>query len=425
MAPSFYVPPKAVLISALCIILLGTGGCTTLEMTAEASEGFSGVVERLLQDPQWQRRTFWNREKNRLLASGAVLPEVRGEEVLFIFEAPGVRRATIYGDLDRWASPGAEMIPIPGTDVFYLRRRLDPGSRVKYRFLPEGRETAGSPDPWNPKKEVSGRRTDSVLEMPGYGYPETRESGVPKGHLEMVTGSEDWFRNPAGKQRQVWFYQSGSGPRSNRGSRPFLIFGDGRETVEISRLPVVLDNLVASGELEPVCALFISPLNRDGEYLGRQRKDYLEFLKDVLIPRMEARVEASYALGGSPEKRVLIGASNGGEFVLWAGAFYREFSSLIFNQSGVAGNQTTSRWLENSTGSRVYTLVGTFERDFNRGGAESLHRVLRTNPSVVQRLKYLPQGHTWRLWGDGFREGILWLLYGREDPGPFPSPVQE
>ena len=104
-----------------------------------------------------------------------------------------------------------------------------------------------------------------------------------------------------------------------------MIFQDGHSYVDVKgrfRVPVVFDNLIASGEMPPTIAVFINPghdkskgkpknawesSNRGFEYdsLGDR---YARFLTEEIIPE----VEKQFSISKDPEMRALCGASSGG-----------------------------------------------------------------------------------------------------------------
>jgi enterochelin esterase family protein len=103
-----------------------------------------------------------------------------------------------------------------------------------------------------------------------------------------------------------------------------MIFQDGHDYVNVKghwRVPIVFDNLIASGAMPPTIAIFIDPghdkakekpqsawknSNRSLEYnsLGDR---YARFLIEEILPE----VEKSYRLSPDPERRALAGASSG------------------------------------------------------------------------------------------------------------------
>ena len=59
---------------------------------------------------------------------------------------------------------------------------------------------------------------------------------------------------------------------------------------------------------------------------------------------------------------------------------------------------------------RIFMVVGTYELDLISPNMWFYYD-FKKNPSVkaVELRKY-PQGHSWGLWRDSLREGLIWLL---------------
>jgi enterochelin esterase-like enzyme/sugar lactone lactonase YvrE len=103
---------------------------------------------------------------------------------------------------------------------------------------------------------------------------------------------------------------------------PLMIFQDGERMRDVKgrwRIPVVLDNLIARGDMPPTIAVFINPgndktrpergnrpSNRSFEYdsLGNR---YARFLLEEIIPEVEKR----YHISPDPDMRAIGGSSSG------------------------------------------------------------------------------------------------------------------
>lgn len=147
-----------------------------------------------------------------------------------------------------------------------------------------------------------------------------RQPGVPIGKVEKFTF--DHSKLYPGSTRNYWVYT----PTQYNASKPapFMIFMDGGGWVSDtggSRGPVVLDNLIAKGDMPPTVGIFVDPgvmppldpatqmgrYNRSYEYdaLGDR---YARFLIEELIPEVAAKLN----LSKSPDDHGLGGSSSGG-----------------------------------------------------------------------------------------------------------------
>jgi len=155
-----------------------------------------------------------------------------------------------------------------------------------------------------------------------------RQAGVPEG---KVTKHHFTSRVFPGTERDYWVYV----PAQYDGKQPacVMVFQDGGNYVDNEksfRVPIVLDNLIAKGEMPVTIGIFINPgvipaavdggkprENRSFEYdsLGPQ---YADFLARDLLPE----VAKNYKLTDKPEERAIGGISSGG-ICAWTVAWER------------------------------------------------------------------------------------------------------
>lgn len=144
---------------------------------------------------------------------------------------------------------------------------------------------------------------------------------VPRG---TVTKMPVWESKIfAGTTRDWWVYVPAQYQPEQAAA--LMVFQDGHDYVNVKgnwRVPIVLDNLIASGDLPVTIAVFLNPghdpakgapknpwsgSNRSLEYnsLGDR---YARFLLEEILPE----VEKTYRLSQEPQMRAIAGASSGG-----------------------------------------------------------------------------------------------------------------
>ena len=147
-----------------------------------------------------------------------------------------------------------------------------------------------------------------------------RQAGVPQGVVTKYTWSTSTIY--PGTTRDYWIYV----PAQYTASKPacVMIFQDGGGMVDPNgawRVPIVLDNLIAKGEMPVTIGVFINPgvlpalspdtqqnrFNRSYEYdaLGDL---YARFLIEEILPE----VAKLYNISSDPNDRALAGFSSGG-----------------------------------------------------------------------------------------------------------------
>lgn len=143
--------------------------------------------------------------------------------------------------------------------------------------------------------------------------------GVPQGKvLAMPVHESKIF---AGTKRDWWIYV----PAQYSAEKPanLMVFQDGHDYIGVKgawRVPVVFDNLIASGAMAPTIAIFINPghlgetkpasawkNNNRGKEYNSLGDTYARFLLEEIIPQ----VQKDYRLTDNPEGWALAGASSG------------------------------------------------------------------------------------------------------------------
>jgi len=152
--------------------------------------------------------------------------------------------------------------------------------------------------------------------------PDSRpQAGVPKGRLEGPHLFHS--RVLANTVRQYWIYV----PAQYRPDQPacVLVFQDGQRATNPEgslRVPQVMENLIAKGDMPVTLGIFITPGQRGDVYpsdLGMRNPDnraneydaltddYARFITEEMLPE----VEKTYHLTDDPEGRAIGGTSSG------------------------------------------------------------------------------------------------------------------
>jgi Putative esterase len=168
-------------------------------------------------------------------------------------------------------------------------------------------------------------------------YPPTADSlpqpGVPKGKL---IGPLE-FRSKAipDTVRRYWIYVPVKYDANNPPN--LLVFQDGQRAINPQgplNIPVVLDNLIAKGDIPPTLGVFITPGNTGTEHypdnLGtgnpNHRAPEYDALSDayarMLIDELLPEVARSYKFSDDPRKRA-IGGTSSGAICAWTVAWHR------------------------------------------------------------------------------------------------------
>lgn len=156
---------------------------------------------------------------------------------------------------------------------------------------------------------------------PELGVDHFPQEGVPKGKLKGPF--EFHSKIFTGTVRRYWIFIPAQYKKTEAAS--LLVFQDGQRATNTKgslRVPQVLENLIAKGDIPVTIGLFVTPGNFSKHYPGNLGMDnpdnraqeydamsdrYARMLIEELIPL----VEAQYTLTKDPEQRVIGGTSSG------------------------------------------------------------------------------------------------------------------
>lgn len=250
--------------------------------------------------------------------------------------------------------------------------------------------------------------------------------GVPKG--KVIQMPEHSSKIYAGTKREWWIYV----PAQYQPEQPanLMVFQDGHDYVGVKgawRVPVVFDNLIASGDMRPTIAIFINPghsgdakppsawkNNNRGKEYNTLGSTYATFLLEEIIPQLRK----DYLLTEDPEGWAIAGASSGAICaftVAWERPDkFRKVFSTIGSYVDLAGGHVYPSIIRLTERKplRIYLQDGSSDLD-NPFGNWPL-----ANQQMAKALEYQKYDHTF-VFGDGahnskhgaslFPEAMKWL----------------
>jgi enterochelin esterase family protein len=309
----------------------------------------------------------------------------------------------------------------PGTELWTLTVELPARSRIEYKLSVKGPGRRRLLlDHLNPLRARDPFGTNSVVTGPLYERPDWTlpKPGVATGTLQTLEVQSATF----GDTRRSRLYlpaDPGSDPL------PLLVAHDGSEYAEYAALSVVLDNLIAAGEVPPLVCVLSDPHDRTREYTGYDQ--HADHLVNELIPA------AAESVALDPDRRVALGASLGGVAALHAAWRHPDvFSGLILQ----SGSFVTSLGGPHRRGP-VFAPVVAFMESFRahpRPLPELMHLscgrfdgLAADNRILIRRLEELgiaaayeevPDGHNWENWRDRLRAGLVHTFGDTVPPTP-------
>lgn len=335
------------------------------------------------------------------------IPWVEGEQVTFLYQAQeGEREVRLASDLHGWDPRRAPLLQRLGrSSLFALRCSLPREARLEYRFVVDGQWRN---DPWNPQTVDNGLGSrNNVLTMPGYRPPKEVLGESWRGRVEAPEIPSQIWR----ESRRIRVYLPPDLRREEE--YPVLWVLDGSEYLQRTRLPLIVENLVAAGHLRPCLIVFVDPVRRQEEYGLNPATS--QFFVEELVPWVLSRYPASLRR----EEHALLGASLGGLMAAWMAWNHWEVFGTVLVQSGAFSWQQEAfiEWVRPRPAPllQVRMSVGEWEGEVFRAN-ERLAEVLAAKPLgfVVHRR---PAGHNWTAWRDALPELLrnLWPV-GSEAP---------
>ena len=197
------------------------------------------------------------------------------------------------------------------------------------------------------------------------------------------------------------------------GDYPVLFLTDGHNYIRRGLMPSILDDLISSGKIEPVIAVFVDPRDPDNLESNRRRTqflcnvDYLEFYIDELIPA----VEEDFPVKSDRDGRTIMGLSFGGTNAACFGVLgYGSFSGIAMQSPA---NHPVPNLLPvykeiPMLPLRVFLSTGT--PDDNTQANRRFRTLLKDK---VYDMEYIEvrEGHNWENWGP-LIDDVLLYFYG-------------
>jgi enterochelin esterase family protein len=252
-----------------------------------------------------------------------------------------------------------------GTDVWFLTAELPAAARFTYGF--EDRAGKQFVDSLNPRRAGF----DSIAELP-FAPPQewiAKRPGLPTGRIH-----DDSIASTVLHQtRRIAVYTPPEYPKPGE-TYGLLIVLDGEEYRSSIPTPTILDNLLGSGRIVPLIAVFVD--NVDQETRTRELTcsgSFSKFLAVELVPR----VRRDFRVSADPRRVIVAGSSFGGLAATCVALEYADVVGNVLSQSGAywfypgwqprAPDSTQLRWFARRVGSmalqqvQFYLEAGVFE----------------------------------------------------------------
>ncbi|MBP7999546.1 MAG: hypothetical protein KA314_13720 [Chloroflexi bacterium] len=344
------------------------------------------------------------------LATVEATPLTHGDRAVFLWQGEA-QSVVLAGDMNGWnLDAAAAFQQIASTDLWYLEAIFPPSARLDYKIVVNGGNW--QLDPLNPRTMLGGFGPNSELIMPDYVAPAELSGDAPAGTVTQHRLTSDTL----GRARTFYVYTPAQFDPAL--VYPSLYVHDGTDYLHLIDAPLILDRLIAAGEIPPLVVVFIPPLQREVEY--RNNAPYVTFLADELLPFVQTEYHTSPDAGQTGT----LGASMGGLISVYAAAVRPDVFGLVAGQSG-AYSLDDDRVIQliatrpQPIPVRFHLVVGTYETAV--GGNDQEGNLLAANQrlvavlesqGIVYRYAELPDGHSWGLWQRQLGAALR-FLYGQ------------
>lgn len=345
--------------------------------------------------------SFWNE-----LVSLNLIPYISKNSVIFFYKGD-CNSVHFVGDMSSWQlDEKYKAKRLGSSDLWYLEAYFPKNARLDYKIVLNEQEWLL--DSNNSQVQHSGFGANSAFSMPKYKRSKYIKDykNVPKGEiLELEIYSEIL------KHRVHFSVYKPVGYEQIKDISSIYIT-DGQEYIDsqTGAMAIVLDNLLYRKKIEPILAVFVSPVNPDTNENERHilfinNTDYALFFKNELIPFIDNQFKTSI----SASDRAILGTSYGGNNACWFAYKIPECFKLIAAQSPSFPTNIDSL-LSNSPTLEIdkfYISTGVINDTENY--ADKLSNILKTN-KIEYKYQKVNESHSWGNWS-ALIDDILLYFY--------------
>lgn len=256
---------------------------------------------------QVQANELW-----RTLVDSRRIPWIDGTRVVFFYKGQA-DQVNWRGSFNNWNEPGLAGVRIGQTDLWIAYTELPEASRAEYKILLNNKDWVV--DSANPNTTFNGMTgVNNVVSLPGFSVTDEskKRDDVAQGAL---TGEISLDSQALGYTVNYQVYTPAG--YENLDSLPVLYVLDGNDFVDerMGALPIILDNMIADGRIQPVIAVFVDAREPGNPQNNRREDEFLvhpvehaRFIADELVPE----IDRTYRTDPLPDSRVIAGVSYGG-----------------------------------------------------------------------------------------------------------------
>ncbi|MCK9408228.1 MAG: alpha/beta hydrolase-fold protein [Bacteroidetes bacterium] len=388
-----------------------------LSTTLLTAQSFQSVVQRLEQTPVENRQAVIEQYLNSKSGS----PIIEQDSVVHFVLYGNADTVYVNGNLQHWNDPVLlHKIPCGHYSLFYRTFIAPPDARLDYKLIVDGKDIT---DPHNPYITPSGFGPHSEVRMPKfisspYLVPRNNIAHGEIDSLAPLLKIPPPLNQYIPVTRPIKIYRPAGYDTLQR--LPVVYIHDGFDAINFAFVPRIIDNLIADGKIRPIIAVFIPPVDRNDEYIGRKRELFVKYLTNDIVPL----IDRLYKTEQSSLQRAMMGISNGGHISLYTVLKHPEMFQNVGGQSS-----TMTPWLKELTEEqyranrispqlKLYMDCGRYDIKFQSpffGNYEFLqmnreYSDLLSSHRIPHYYKEVNDGHEWANWRERMPEMLIYFF---------------
>ncbi|MBN2355733.1 T9SS type A sorting domain-containing protein [candidate division KSB1 bacterium] len=362
--------------------------CTLIFLTLASLSGAQSFVQfttKVNISPPEERQAL----VDSFLVAVGDFPYIENDTLVHFLYYGTASSVHVPGDANGWSVNGFPMFKLSTTNLWYVTKNFESDARLDYKLILNG--YSWILDPRNPNQVTGGYGPNSELRMPKYIPPEEikYDAAIPHGTVKDSTVFSAHLNN----SRRIKIYTPPGYAESNK-TYAMILVHDGLDYVNLAKMNNVLDFLIYHKRIEPLIALFVPAVDRTPEYAGAKQDAFGDFIIKELMPHFES----NYRIDKNPDRRLVMGASNGGNISLYLGFMHPEVFGNVAAQSSFIQPSLDRGFREkNRLPLKLYLDLGTYD-------IASLIPLVRNFVPVLQAKEYpfryqeFHDGHSWGNW---------------------------
>jgi enterochelin esterase-like enzyme len=370
----------------------------TREEAAPTFESWKLRIQQATRPDQVQLET----DRFMQILSAVGTPLIDGAKVHFVYGDPHAADVKLAGEFNDWGDHGdtITMDRLAATDLFCHTLVVPGSTRLEYKFIVDGEWKT---DPLCHNRIDNGNDQTSYFVVGDFHDPREMEwvADIAHGRVEDFDFAGTRLLN----SRRVYVYLPHAYDHDPAVRFPTLYVHDGGEYFEHARMPTVMDNLIHAGEISPIIAVMIDPIDRQREY--RINDDYRDFLCTEFVPMIDGR----FRTVADRESRGVMGASLGGLISAYTALSQPQMFSKVGGQSSAfhyAENELNFLLDEVQDVKLTFYLdVGTYEPRFIPANQRFVARLQQKGWPC--RYLEVAGAHNWTTWRSHLKDLMIFL----------------